>query len=261
MPWFDSSMYHRREQNYKNDEPGAKRLRGNLADLVLTNQLPVDRVASLASDCTAAGASGVDKPFKAKTKSNVKRDVLRRLLKGCQWPSPYYADVRVWKFKEQQIVTIKLPIMLPHEIAHVLAEHNDLEQLLSTSGMSSKTLEHLQTMKTRHGIPQALAYSFWLDGVPCNWDRSESLACLTMSLPGLTAANRLLRIPLAVLPSRYLVKEVSFDEIFEAISWSCQCLCAGFSQKVAMVAATSARKIFGERAEQSKTYWKLASLY
>ena len=63
------------------------------------------------------------------------------------------------------------------------------EQLYDVQALGGTSLEHIMKAKSDFGMSEAVALVFWLDGVLCNWDRSESIECLTMSLPGLGGQN------------------------------------------------------------------------
>ena len=84
---------------------------------------------------------------------------------------------------------------LPHEIVQELQELSVLDKLLSTHGFDPISLEHLNSCEEEAGCA-LLALGLWGDECPCNWDRSESLAVLSLSLPGLTGAYSTMRIPI-----------------------------------------------------------------
>ena len=62
--------------------------------------------------------------------------------------------------------------------------------------------------------------------MPCNFDRSQSLEVLTLNLPGLVGDNNL-RIPLTALNKRFILKDESWDAIFQVLAWSFGILATG----------------------------------
>lgn len=233
-------MFHRKTREFESEaDPPEKRLRHNLAELYLDNQVSADRAISLFTDAHVAGARYVGdltskRPYSRlnrKTKQprypNAQRDLLRRLMKRSHWPPVYHAKVRVFDTKEQKETTQTLAMILPHEIIWALAQHNRTEDLLDDHGMSATCKSHLATMCSKFQVSSALAAGIWIDGVPCNWDRSQSLECITLNLPGLRDGTGRLRIPIAVINKRFLLKEKTFDDILSVVAWSFQWLSQG----------------------------------
>ena len=69
----------------------------------------------------------------------------------------------------------------------------------------------------------------WSDATPMNWDRSESLELILINLPGIphNSASRSWRFPIAAISHKHVAKGVTFNEIFEVLSWSFQQLFVG----------------------------------
>ena len=65
-----------------------------------------------------------------------------------------------------------------------------------------------------------MGVGLWLDGVPCNWDRSESVKCVTLNMPGLSGEFGNLRMPIALVEHKYVLKHKTFDDIFAVVAWS-----------------------------------------
>ena len=211
-------MFHRREKPFEADEPGAKRLKARIENLAFSNQIPLADAAGLAVDAAAAGVP-MGRLGKVRPGSNVARSTLRALARGTRWPPTYEAEIRVWDPKKQRATTAKCPMLLPHEVLHAFAEQNAKEVLHDITNMGVQTYQHLVGMNERFGA-DGIAYSFWLDGCPCNWDRTESLEALTLSLPGLGGENKNVRVPLAVLPKRFMLTVESWDDIMKVMRWS-----------------------------------------
>ncbi len=75
------------------DMPPCQRLRQNIADLFLSNDVSGARAQTVMSDVNACGVEGFDRLAKTgnngKCKKNAPRDIRRVLLRGNHcWPSP-----------------------------------------------------------------------------------------------------------------------------------------------------------------------------
>ena len=228
-------MFAKRQRQYENmNLPKDKRFRANVSELFLDNTISADRALSLFEDAQAAGTRHIHdlaKPHPYKSKShfrkNAARDLRRRLLKGSAWPELYYTDIRVWDIPTQSERTVTCPMMLPHEILNCLCQSNSLDEMLSCSSMSNRAAEHLRKMKEQPKVSNAAGLGLWIDGAPCNWDRTQSLECITLSFPGLQGSNKNIRVPITVLNRRFIIKDQTFEDILEVLSWSFICLSNG----------------------------------
>ena len=72
-----------------------------------------------------------------------------------------------------------------------------------------------------------LGCGLWLDGVPCNFDRSRSLQVVSLSLPGLVGEGAKLRFPLTVIEDREVLLPHTFDDILEQVAKSFEILATG----------------------------------
>ena len=213
------------------DITSSRRLRENLADLYLSNQVAADRVQSLAADGHAAGAQGMDLRTAGKgglIPGNTARDLRRKLSKSSKWQTNYYAPIRVFDVKKQTIVRRLVAFALPHEIMHVLVFYNGHAPFLSTAGMCNKTLSSFQALKTELRIADLCGLGLWGDGIPMNWDRSQSVDTWTMNIPGLVSGDGgNARFPICALNHKHVAKEVTNDDILSIVSWSMRCLLEG----------------------------------
>ena len=155
--------------------------------------------------------------------------MMRRLLKHSKWPPPYWITVTVWDIKSQQEKKIILPISLPHEIIGALAKRSSKERLLDQSNLTNLTKENLKKTACELGwqTKDILACGLWGDGVPVNWDRSQSCDFFCLAFPGLGDKHCNLRVPLAAINHKYVVKQKTYDDILEAVAWSFKCLAVG----------------------------------
>jgi len=208
----------------------SKRLRINLADLFLSNDVSGSRAQSLFADGVLAGADHCRDLGKAgnfgQTPGNCSRDITRKLLKRRRWPSLYYARVRLWDKQTQSRKLVWLPMFLPHELVRELAARADMEVMLNRDGMAADTQLHVTACEKELGRSRLLGIGLWGDGVPCNWDRTQSLEVFTINFPGLSGKWRDLRIPLTAVNKKFVMKQETFDDIMSVVAWSLQALAA-----------------------------------
>jgi hypothetical protein len=201
--------------------PPAKRLRANLADLATSNLISGQRAQELYNDADAAGAANV-RDMTGSSGKNARRNILRKLLKGSKWPKSYTAKIRVRNPKTEEVVEAPMDMLLVHEVVDKLFKYNDRSKLLETAGMEPRTKTHLDNVAVELGEAELLGLGLWLDGCPCNWDRTKSLEVITMSLPGLTGRYKNLRIPLVAMPHEFVACEDTFDDLLAIVAWSFQ---------------------------------------
>jgi hypothetical protein len=216
------------------DVPREQRFRANVADMFLQNDISATRIRQLiedqkhadknaADDLLAAGSSG-------KHGNNVSRDLLRKLSKKSAWPTLYWAKIRVFDLKMQVVRKVKFPFLLPHELVWCLSEHSrDETALFQHGGLCKQSADHLANCAQLMGISlhELVAVNFWGDGVPMNFDRTQSLEVFSMAFPGLAAEHHNLRFPITVIPKKYVAKQKTKDDILKIISWSMEHLAAG----------------------------------
>ena len=125
------------------------------------------------------------------SKKNIARNLRRRLMKPNRnmWPKPYIASIRVWDRKKGREMRKPLPILLPHELVQSLLKRNSIEALTQQTDMDNTTIAHLEKAKSELGMATTapiLGLGLWMDGVPCNWDRTDSLEVFSLNFPGIS---------------------------------------------------------------------------
>ena len=202
-----------------------QRLRANLGELLARNELSGNRIGSLANDINAAAPLVCnDLASKGARPDHHTRKLKKKFLKQSQWMPDYIFDCRVWDPKKQKVEKDKVHMQLLHEIVCVLKRYGCLEKLLETGSMDSLTLEHLQSCEAEAGC-KLLGFGIWGDGAPTQYDRSESIDVISMSLPGVPGWENL-RIPLVVLPHSRTCAE-TWEDVFEVIKWCLIILATG----------------------------------
>ena len=201
----------------------SKRLKNNLSDLFLSNQVSGVRSKNLFEDAVSAGVADIGKLAKG-GRRNAARDMLSLLMRKSKWPPLYYAHVNLWNYKTCQEEAQQIAFLLPHEIVGALLKYGSIEAIQNTCNVDDDSRSHLDSCKRELGVESLLGLGLWCDGVPCNWDRSESLEVITMNLPGLGDDYKRLRVPIAVVPKKFMIKEKTYDDIMGVIVWSLKCL-------------------------------------
>jgi hypothetical protein len=211
-----------------------KRFKANVADLFLTNEISGCRTRQLLQDHVDADKHNVEDLLKAgasgKYPNNVARDLIRKLKKRTAWPPLYWAKIKVFDLQMQVTRRKWMPFILPHELVWSLLQHaTDENNLFQHTGLCQQSLDHLNKCATSMGtsMEHLVPLSIWGDGVPMNFDRTQSLEVFSLSLPGLNGTQNNLRFPITVVPKKYVAKGHTKDDIYAVIAWSFQQLAAG----------------------------------
>ena len=208
----------------------AQRLRLNVADLFLQNDVSATRTQTVMSDVNACGVEGFTQLAKAggsgKHKGNIRRDMMRSCLKGSHWPDLYYARIRVYAPNLQREVVSLVPMMLPHELIGALVKFNGKAPLLQTQGLSAESAKNLAAARQELQDPELMPLGLWCDGCPCNWDRTKSVEVWSLNIPGISEWQAL-RLPLVTLFKQFVITENTFDDVLTVLAWSMQHLALG----------------------------------
>ena len=197
--------------------PPDKRLRANLGDVFSSNQLSARRTQELINDCAAAGVTTFCS-LKRPLGTNISRNLKRIFLKGCQWPSVYWAQIRVWNTKASREELQWMAFLLPHEYTAALTKYGDLDILRSDLHLDPLSKNHLEKMQ-HQAQEKLVALGLWGDGVPVNYDRTESVETFSLNVPGIKEPYHTLRLPITAI-SRKQIGPNSWDDILEVVRWS-----------------------------------------
>ena len=118
-------------------------------------------------------------------------------------------------------------MLLPHEIIFAMKEKGNVDAIMfSQDCMPQCTKDHIRHTCENLGIESAIGIGLWGDGVPTKFDRSESLECLTMNLPGPADAKNM-RIPITCINKKFIVKGHTWEAVCAVVAWSFQVLASG----------------------------------
>lgn len=215
-------MFGKRTLPYNPDSlPPARRLRANIRELFASNTLSGTRVQSLVNDMADAGADGIMDLRRGVSGAHSARFLRGRFMKFNQWPPLYWARVRLKDPRSEAVAAEWLAFLLPHELVETLAKYSDPAQLCYTGGLDAVSLGHYATCREGACTLPMLPLGLWGDGVPVNWDRTESVETLSLNFPGLMGRMRALRIPLTAVSRKQIVPE-SWHDIMQVVAWSFQ---------------------------------------
>ena len=205
-------MYHKRQ--LPEDDPRAthaRQLRSEYDDLFLGNTISGTRAHRLYDLNAKLGVKHMKKRAKAsKDKKHACRNLMRQITKGSMWPPVYAAWVDAYNPKTQKAVRMKLYFLLPHEVVYLMAAHSssmDLEAFYDLTGLSQISRENLRRACQELGEPRLLPLGVWGDGIPCNWDRTQSIELIAWSMPGLVDKLGQMRIPFTAINQKFMLKK------------------------------------------------------
>lgn len=116
-----------------------------------------------------------------------------------------------------------LPFLLPHEIIETLLIYADNgRNILQQDNLDYEGRQHAQHVRAKCGLDSFCCVGLWGDGVPVNWDRSESAECYSINFPGMLGKSRLLRIPVTAILKKHVLAKQTMDDIMQVLSWSFQ---------------------------------------
>jgi hypothetical protein len=201
-------------------------LQKDLEDLFADNLVSAGRVSRLLEKTTKAGVNNIAENVRRTSGKNQARDLTRHKLKRSMWPDYYWFDCRVKCKRTQKEYTTSIPMLLPLELLEMLWDLGLAEVLLSTDNLDTAGKKHLAWMKEHLQVEEVWGWGMHGDGIPCNYDRTESVIMISLNLPGLPGKNGAMRIPLIMLPD-WAVSGNTFDDINTVIAWSMRHLVAG----------------------------------
>ena len=95
----------------------------------------------------------------------------------------YWAQVRL-KGTDDQETYEWVAILLPLELAEMFFKFGSADALFDESQLDPLSKAHLAKCRAMTGLLKMLGGSLHGDGVPCNWDKSESVEVISFNLPG-----------------------------------------------------------------------------
>ena len=224
-------MLSKRKRPYDAASLGPRqRLRSNLETLHLSGELSASRLAEIAGDINGVDGASFPEVARYRAKAtyrdgHVSRFFRSRFRKKMSWWPHYWAQVRCKNVKTGKEELQWLAFHLPHEIISVL-EAMSTEKLMDKLGLDPVALRHLLKVEAETECSM-LGVGIWGDECPCNWDRTESVSVLSLSLPGQSDpkfAN--FRCPITCFGHKQ-VSPNTWHDIMKVVKWSLQVLATG----------------------------------
>jgi hypothetical protein len=220
-------MFHRNTQpsSSSHADPRAE-FQDDAVDLVAEGLCGARRIARLLNKATKAGVKGINPKIRKAKGRNHARAVQRNQLKYRKWPDYYWFECRLNDRRTDEEFSDTIPIHLPSEILEVLWDLGAADVLLSETNLDTNGKKHMAWMREQLDTEKLLGWGLHGDGIPCNYDRTESVIMISLNLPGVPGKQGRMRIPLVVLPD-FAVSENTYDDIMEVIAWSMRHLLSG----------------------------------
>ena len=206
--------------------PAWQAFQEDVEDLYSENLVSAQRIAKVFDKAAAAGIPEITPKIRKTIGKNQARDLQRSKLKWSKWPDYYWFDCRLRDRRTDVEFTAKIPINLPLEILLVLWNMSDDAHIMSEANLDTAGKKHMRWMRDQLGVSELLGWGMHGDGIPCNYDRTESVIMISLNLPGLSGRNGRIRIPLCIIPD-YAVSKNTFDDIMEVFAWSMRHLLQG----------------------------------
>jgi len=204
------------------DYAAEERVALNVTDLFGGGQISASRSHALTEDMARAGVPPELLPVTlgGSEKCHARR-WRRACLKGRQWPDLYWA--KVWIKVKGREVEDWVAMLLPHELLEMIMRLGVLAVVGSTINLDPKSKMHLEAVRVESGLGDSLhAMGLHGDGVPCNWDRSETAEVMSINLPGVAAPWNTMRIPISSLPKSQMGPR-TWDGLLKIVAWSLRC--------------------------------------
>ena len=215
-------MYPKRTLASTDDIPEKKRFRADVLDLTISSDISGQRAARLIQNAKLANTENINDLAKVPVGQNSARDLLRRCFRNSKWPDVYALEVPAWNPGKNVAQTMTLHMLLPHELMLAVLKVNSMEGLLRRQQLAlahrPDLNRHLGRASAQLGIDatKTLIAGFWVDSVPFNSDRTQSLEVFTFSLIG----EGPMRFPICCFPKIYVKKHSSHDAILAVLAWS-----------------------------------------
>ena len=148
-------------------------------------------------------------------------------MHGSSWPPLYQHPLPILQPDGQTVVEQPCEFLLPHEVLAKLFAVGNSQVPVSNAGPDDPPKLKLASICEEWGAHDVVALSLWGDGVPSNWDRSESIFIYSWGLPALSSEeHRGLRVPVTALPKE-MCCGATHNRILELIGWSLEHMALG----------------------------------
>ena len=150
------------------------------------------------------------------------------MKKNKKWPPLFELSIPSWDRKNSKVESNKVSFS-PHEVLGQICHCNlDSSDLFNMDALRTECMDHLRATVKELQLPSnaTLPVSLWLDGVPAKFDRSESLECVTWSMPHMKEQLQSMRFPICCIYKSHMDAS-AWDAIFKVVAWSLTCCAEG----------------------------------
>ena len=218
------------------DPEAAGEFRHHIVDMYMRNKHSAKDTQVLAKKATAAGAQGINDfsnvGCEAKWPGNFQRDLMRKMLRGCEAPPVYWAQVTgADPSKGEKKTNIWLPFLLIHELMSLLLGD---ERHVTSLAQLPANVPGLKQMKDQwcrqHRTPPEATIGIGLhgDGVPIQRS-GKTIEVFSWNFLAVPQAER---YPFALVEQQFMCQcgckgRCTIDSIFGILLWCMICLLAG----------------------------------
>jgi hypothetical protein len=204
----------------------AYQLGRQIEDICSGNQISATQAQDMMNSAVDAGIDELSSKRKRTSSKNAARAWKTSRKSKTFWPAHYTFSAPLWDAKKKNLVQGDVSIWLPLELMDMIHKLGDAKVIGDLTMMDPTTKAHLQKERDERGLPNLQGIGLHADGIPNNYDRTESCFGMTINLPGLGGEWSRMRIPIMVGPSAKITPE-SMDAILAVVAWSIRHLLLG----------------------------------
>ena len=191
-----------------------------IEDLVADNLISCNQGQRLLNGAAEAGIPELSsKKRKSTIAQNAARAWKHTRLKKRFWPDVYTFNAPVYDPKTKSTKESELSVWLPLELLSMIFHLGDKAVVGGVEQMDPETLKHLNHLQAKFDLPDLIGTGLHGDGIPNNYDRTESCYGVTMNLPGVGGKWGRMRLPIFVGPAAHILPE-TMHVLLDVIAWS-----------------------------------------
>ena len=224
-------MNEKRTLSSTDDLPAKRRFRADVLDLTINADISGQRAARLLQNASLAGTENIADLATVPIGKNSARDLIRKCFRNTKWPDTYELQVPALNPATDATQLMTLSILLPHELLSAVLKVNKMEQLMTNQQAALAHRPDLQDHLARAAQlldvdpSNTVIAGIWVDSVPFNSDRSQSLETVSLSLVG----EGTLRFPITAFPKAFLKSKETYEEIWRVMAWSFRAALCGLN--------------------------------
>jgi hypothetical protein len=206
-----------------------------VAELFVCNTVTGPVTQKLYRKAGRAGAEGVPELGKVgnsgKAVGNIHRDLMRKLMKGCTFPEPYWCLVPFLNKETGEEEMHETPVLLPHEVFAWFVEKDPEKIALWRPTPGHTIFYHAERwceqfdVDIMHLIPLGIHG----DGVPFAAKMRDTLECISYNILTDKSGARILY---TTFPKSFSAGQKTWDALFRVFAWSMRHLMLGLWPRI-----------------------------